>query len=51
MKNKIVWIVFLILLIIIVGVTSIIFFLKPVSNETDHSTKTINYNAIDKIQQ
>lgn len=51
MKNKIVWIVFLILLIMILGVITIIFLLQPVSNETDHSTKTISYNSIDNFQQ
>ncbi len=51
MKNKIVRIVFLILLIMIVGVITIIFFLLPVSNETDQSTKTISYNSIYNFQQ
>jgi len=51
MKNKIVRIVFLILLIILVGLITIIMIFKPVSNETDHSTKTSNYNGIDNIQQ
>ncbi len=51
MKNKIVRIVFLIFLIILVGLITIIMLLKPVSNETDHSTKTSNYYDIDNIQQ
>lgn len=51
MKNKIVKILLLLLFIMIVGLMTIIFVLKPVSNETNHSTTTSNYNGIDIIQE